>query len=216
MNRLAILGASGHGKVVADTAECCGWKVIEFFDDAWPQTVHNGVWNVVGDTALLKSVLHTYDGVLVAIGNNRIRQRKLRELEEAGAPICTIVHPGATVSRYALLESGVVIFAASVVNADARIGPGVILNTGCSVDHDCVLGAGVHVSPGARLAGGVRVGDLSWIGIGASVRQLVQIGGQVTVGAGAVVVSDVADLLTVAGVPARVLSQKNAPFSPVQ
>lgn len=210
MNRLAILGASGHGKVVADTAELCGWQVIDFFDDAWPQTVRNGAWNVVGDTALLKSRLHTYDGVVVAIGNNRIRHRKLLELAEAGAPLCTLVHPAATVSCYAFVESGAVIFAGAVVNADARIGLGAILNTGCSVDHDCVLGAGVHVSPGARLAGGVRVGDLSWIGIGASVRQLVQIGGQVTVGAGAVVVSDVADQLTVTGVPAKALSERSA------
>src|SRR5690606_24126355 len=36
MIRLAILGASGHGKVVADCAELCGWSVVEFFDDAWP------------------------------------------------------------------------------------------------------------------------------------------------------------------------------------
>lgn len=210
MNRLAILGASGHGKVVADTAECCGWQVIEFFDDAWPQTTRNGAWNVVGDTVLLKAALHTYDGVLVAIGNNHIRHRKLLELEEEGARICSLVHPAATVSRYALLESGSVVFAGVVVNADARIGMGAILNTGCSIDHDCVLGASVHVSPGARLAGGVRIGDLSWIGIGASVRQLVQVGSQVTVGAGTVVISDVSDLLTVAGVPARILPAKCA------
>jgi len=210
VNRLAILGASGHGKVVADTAECCGWQVIEFFDDAWPQTTRNGAWNVVGDTVLLKAALHTYDGVLVAIGNNHIRHRKLLELEEEGARICSLVHPAATVSRYALLESGSVVFAGVVVNADARIGMGAILNTGCSIDHDCVLGASVHVSPGARLAGGVRIGDLSWIGIGASVRQLVQVGSQVTVGAGTVVISDVSDLLTVAGVPARILPAKCA------
>ncbi|WP_277374441.1 acetyltransferase [Pseudomonas sp. AA-38] len=210
MNRLAILGASGHGKVVADTAERCGWQVIEFFDDAWPQTTRNGVWSVVGDTASLKGVLHTYDGVLVAIGNNHIRYRKLLELEEAGARLCTLIDPAATVSRYASLEAGSVIFAGVVVNANARIGLGAILNTGCSVDHDCVLGAAVHISPGARLAGGVRVGDLSWVGIGASVRQLVQIGRQVMVGAGAAVVSDVADLLTVAGVPARILPEKSA------
>lgn len=208
MKRLAILGASGHGKVVADTAECCGWQAIDFFDDAWPQVGSIGPWPVVGDTALLRSSLQSYSGVLVAIGNNYVRHRKLLELEKAGARLCCLVHPAATVSRYALLERGSVVFAGVVVNADAQIGLGAILNTGCSIDHDCMLGAGVHVSPGARLAGGVRVGDLSWIGIGASVRQLVQIGRQVTVGAGAVVVSDVADLLTVVGVPARVLSKK--------
>lgn len=210
MRRLAIVGASGHGKVVADTAERCGWQSIEFYDDAWPNTLSNGAWSVVGDTAKLKCVLDTYDGVIVAIGNNHIRYRKLLELEEAGGRLCSLVDPAATVSRYALIETGSVVFAGVVVNADARVGMGAILNTGCSVDHDCVLGAGVHVSPGAHLAGGVRVGDLSWIGIGASVRQLVQIGKQVTVGASAAVVADVADMLTVAGVPASRLSAKTA------
>lgn len=209
MNRLAILGASGHGKVVADTAERCGWQIVEFFDDAWPQTTRNGVWNVVGDTASLKDASHTYDGVLVAIGNNRIRHRKLLDLQQVGARLCTLIDPGATVSRYAVLEAGTVVFAGVVVNAHARIGLGAILNTGCSVDHDCVLGAAVHISPGARLAGGVRVGDLSWVGIGASVRQLVEIGRQATVGAGSAVVSDIADSLTVAGVPARILPEKS-------
>ncbi len=210
MSRLAILGASGHGKVVADAAECCGWQVVDFFDDAWPRVVSNGAWQVVGDTAMLKSSLQHYDGVLVAIGNNAVRYRKMLELEELGGRLCSILHPAATISRHAVIDKGVVILAGAVVNAGADIGPGVILNTSCSVDHDCVLGACVHISPGARLAGGVKVGDLSWIGIGASVRQLINIGRHVTVGAGGVVVSDVADSLTVIGVPAKKISNKNA------
>lgn len=210
MKRLAVLGASGHGKVVADTAECCGWQTIEFFDDAWPERQHNGSWAVVGDTAALHERLQMFDGVVVAIGNNVIRYSKLLELEAAGACLCSLVHPAATVSRYAVLEKGTVVFAQAVVNADVHIGLGSILNTGCSVDHDCVLGAAVHISPGARLAGGVSVGDLSWVGIGASVRQLVRIGAQVVVGAGAAVTTDVADALTVVGVPARALANRQA------
>lgn len=210
MSKLAILGASGHGKVVADTAECCGWQTIDFFDDAWPGLKANGAWQVVGDTAALRERLQEYDGVAVAIGNNLVRYNKLRELEDAGARLCSLVHPAATVSRHALIERGSVVFAGAVVNADARIGLGAILNTGCSVDHDCELGAAVHISPGARLAGGVKVGNLSWVGIGASVRQLVRIGSQVTVGAGAAVVADIQDRLTVVGVPAQAVPQKKA------
>lgn len=211
MKRLAILGASGHGKVVADTAECCGWQIIEFFDDAWPKLQHNGPWAVVGNTAALKEHLDRFDGVIVAIGDNAVRYSKLLELQASGARLCNLVHPAATVSRYALLENGTVVFAQAVINADVRIGPGSILNTGCSVDHDCVLGAAVHISPGTRLAGGVSVGDLSWVGIGASVRQLVRIGAQVIVGASAAVTNDVADGLTVVGVPARVLVREQRP-----
>lgn len=204
MKRLAILGASGHGKVVADTAEYYDWQV-EFFDDAWPEQQRNGAWPVVGDTMALLVGLERFDGILVAIGDNRIRRSKLLELQAAGARLITLIHPSASLSRHACLGIGSVVLAGVVVNADVRIGLGAILNTGCSVDHDCLLGEVVHVSPGARLAGGVRVGDLSWIGIGASVRQLVRIGGGVMVGAGAVVIADVPDGVTVAGVPARVL-----------
>ena len=201
--KLAVLGASGHGKVVADTAECCGWRTVEFFDDAWPGVQANAAWSVVGDTAALMGRLADFDGVVVAIGNNRIRHTKLLELRAAGACLITLVHPAAIVSRYAVIGEGTVIFAGAVVNAEARINLGCILNTGCSIDHDCLLGDAVHISPGARLAGAVQVGDLSWIGIGASVRQLVHIGERVMVGAGSAVVSDIPSDVTVAGVPAK-------------
>jgi len=203
VRRLAILGASGHGKVVADTAECCGWLAIEFFDDAWPGLKKNGVWPVVGGTRDLIKQLTDFDGVVVAIGNNSVRHDKLVELRTRGARLATLIHPAASVSRYAAIGEGTVVFAGAVVNAGAFVGLGGILNTSCSIDHDCVLGESVHISPGVRLAGGVQVGDLSWVGIGASVRQLICIGRHAMVGAGSVVVSDIPDDVTVAGVPAK-------------
>ena len=203
MKKLAILGASGHGKVVADTAECCGWQSVEFFDDAWPSIQKNGVWPIVGDTIALLKKLADFDGVLVAIGNNRIRYAKLLELQTMGGRLVTLVHPAAVVSRYAEIAEGTGVFAGAVVNAGTIIKPGAILNTGCSVDHDCVLGNAVHISPGARLAGGVCVGDESWVGIGSSVRQLINIGQSVVVGAGSAVVSDIPNDMVVAGVPAK-------------
>ncbi len=200
-----MLGASGHGKVVADTAQCCGWDQVDFFDDAWPGRAYNGGWRVVGDSAALHARVGQYEGVIVAIGNNAVRHAKLEALGSLGATLVSLVHPMACVSRYAIIGVGSVVFAGVVVNADARVGSGAILNTGCSVDHDCVLGSAVHVSPGARLAGAVRVGDRSWVGIGACVRQLISLGSDVVVGAGAAVVSDVPDGLCVVGVPAKTL-----------
>lgn len=210
MNSLAILGASGHGRVLADMAECCGWQSIVFFDDT-PGLKHSGAWPIVGNSNDLRMRAGDFDGVIVAIGDNIIRHTKLLELQIAGAHLATLIHPSANVSRYAHIDVGCAICAGAVVSAYARIGPGSILNTRCSVDHDCVLGAAVHISPGASLAGNVQVGDLTWIGIGASVRQLIQIGSAVTIGAGAAVVSDIADQATVIGVPARPLIRHNAP-----
>jgi sugar O-acyltransferase (sialic acid O-acetyltransferase NeuD family) len=206
VKRLAILGAGGHAKVVADTAECCGWDFIEIFDDNWPAIQFMDHWPVVGDTKALSERLKEFDGVIVAIGNNEIRCTKLTDLVNAGAILVTLIHPSAIISRYATVGKGVVAFAGVVVNTGATIGEGTILNTGCSIDHDCMLSECVHVSPGARLAGAVSVGRVSWIGIGSSVKQSIRIGSGVKVGAGAAVVNDIDDGMTVVGVPAKALS----------
>ncbi len=203
MERLAILGASGHGKVVADIAECCGWKHVDFFDDAWPDFSVNGSWQVVGNSEVLLEQLSGYDGVIVGIGNNEVRHQKLQLLAAMDVNLVSLIHPAAVISRYASVGAGSVIMAGVAVNVDVTMGCGVILNTGCSIDHDCVLGDSVHVSPGARLAGNVCIGDKSWVGIGAVVRQSVVIGENVMVGAGAAVVSDLPDGVTALGVPAK-------------
>ena len=199
MKRLAVLGASGHGAVVADAALASGWDAVSFFDDGFPSVSAIGPWRVEGLTADLLS--GRWDGVVVAIGDNRTRLEKLGQL--AGAPIVSVTHPAAVISPLAVIGRGSVVFAGVVINPLARLGEGCIVNTSSSIDHDCVLGDGVHVSPGAHLGGLVRVGAGTWIGLGAAVRHGITIGANVMVGAGAVVVADVPDGQVVTGVPAK-------------
>lgn len=205
MRRLALLGASGHGKVVADAALTGGWDTVEFFDDAWQQRPQNGPWLVMGDSDALLARLHEFQGVIVTIGDCAVRLKKHRALQAAGAPLATVVHPAAVVSRYAILEVGTVVLAGAVVNIDAIVGQAGIINTGATVDHDCRLGDAVHICPGAHLSGNVQVGQGTWVGVGAAVKQGIVIGERVMIGAGAVVVQAVDDGLTVVGNPAAPL-----------
>jgi sugar O-acyltransferase (sialic acid O-acetyltransferase NeuD family) len=209
--RLAIFGASGHGKVVADAALAAGWQDVLFFDDAWPSLSRVDPWYVGGDMQLLFSSAGDFDGVIVAIGNCEIRAEKHQALLSRGVRLTTIVHPRSWVSPYASLGMGCVVMAGAIVNAGACIGNAAIVNTGATVDHDCVLEDAVHISPGAHLAGNVHVGSMSWIGIGAAVRQGIVIGSRAMVGAGAVVVKPVPDGVTVVGNPASPM--KRAPAS---
>lgn len=202
MRRLALLGASGHGKVVADAALNGGWDSVEFFDDEWPQRLSNGPWSVTGDSPALTARLNEFEGVIVSIGDCALRWGKHQALRAAGAPLVTVVHPAATVSKHAILGVGSVVMAGAILHIGTVMGQAGIINTGATVDHDCRLGDAVHICPGAHLSGNVQVGNGSWVGVGAAIKQGIVIGERVIVGAGAVVVRPVPDGLTVAGNPA--------------
>jgi sugar O-acyltransferase (sialic acid O-acetyltransferase NeuD family) len=205
MNKLAILGASGHGKVVADIALVAGWAEIFFFDDAWPSVISNGIWDVIGNTSALLESLDDFDGVIVAIGDCNTRWKKQQIISSSGGQLISLIHPTAIISSCAKIGVGVAIMASAVVNVEAVVGDGCIINSGAIIEHDSVLGNAVHVSPGAVLSGSTIVGERSLIGVGAVTRQGVLIGDGVTVGAGAVVLGQVQAGLTVVGCPASQL-----------
>ncbi|MCC7464246.1 MAG: acetyltransferase [Gammaproteobacteria bacterium] len=201
---LLIIGAGGHGKVVADAAlEMGQWSRIAFVDDRADEMQSVAGLSVIARIAQIQSLRAQWRDAVVAIGNAALRLDLLRILAGVGFGLPAVVHPGAIVSRWATIGSGSVAFAQSAVNAGAVVGDGCIINTGATVDHDCRLGDGVHVCPGAHLAGDVIVGCRSWIGIGAIVRQSLSIGSDAVIGAGSVVVRPIADGATALGVPAR-------------
>tara|TARA_R110002124_G_scaffold282450_1_gene457602 strand:+ start:21574 stop:22164 length:591 start_codon:yes stop_codon:yes gene_type:complete len=194
LNTIGIIGAGGHGKVVADTAHAAGWRTIVFFDQSWPERQSNGLWPIIGKDP-------EGAALFCAVGRNATRAALFETYMLQDSPL--LAHPSAILSPSAVIGAGTLVVAGVIVNAETRIGHGVILNTGCSVDHECQIADFVHVSPGARLAGGVRVGARSWIGIGAVVREGVCIGQDVMVAAGAAVITDLPDGARVGGVPAH-------------
>ncbi len=197
MNRLIIIGAGGHGKVVAETAEACGYSDVVFVDQDWPTRQQIGHWSIIGQPGSITTPAMMF----CAVGHNATREQLFKHYGLEQSPV--LIHPAAVLSPSARLGAGTLVVAGAIVNADTTVGCGTILNTGCSVDHDCVLGAFTHISPGARLAGDVTIGTRSWIGIGAVVKEGVTIGCGVIVGAGAAVICDIEDGAMVSGVPAR-------------
>ncbi|BAC93126.1 putative acetyltransferase [Vibrio vulnificus YJ016] len=200
----AILGASGHGKVVAEIAELNGYSEIHFYDDRWPELHNIEHWNVVGDSEALLASVQQYACVAVAIGNNAIRLNKHKQLLEVGARMPSLVHPRAVISGYATIAEGCVVMANAVVNPFAVLGQTCIVNTGAVVEHDCLLADGVHLSPNSAIAGSTQLGECAWLGIGAVTRQLVSVGAGATIGAGATVIGNVAANTVVMGTPAKI------------
>lgn len=195
MKKLVIIGASGHGKVIADIAVRNGYDEIVFLDDN--DTIKECAgFPVVGKTNEANNI---EGDKMVAIGNAKIRERIQGEL----ANIAILIHPAAVISRKVKIGEGTVIMAGAVINSDAFIGKGCIINTGASVDHDCKIADFVHVSVGAHVAGTCSIGKRTWIGAGATVINNINICGDCIIGAGAVVVKNIEKQGTYIGVPAR-------------
>lgn len=194
MNRLIIVGASGHGKVIADIAVKNGYREIAFLDDNRAIRECAG-FPVIGKTAEITQL----DGdKIIAIGNPVIRERIQNTIQTV-----ILVHPDAAVSRRVLLGEGMVAMAGAVINSDTVIGKGCIINTGASVDHDCILEDFVHIAVGAHVAGTCRIGLRTWIGAGATVSNNISICSDCVIGAGSVVVRDIVESGTYVGCPAK-------------
>lgn len=197
--KIAIIGASGHGKVVADIASLNGYNDIVFLDD--DETITScGDYFVVGNS---KDAVSIGCDVFVAIGNEKVRKRILNELINKSVSIPTLVHPNAVVAEHVALGVGTVIMAGAVINPYSYIGNGAIINTCASIDHDCRIGDYVHVAVGAHVCGTVIIGDMSWIGAGSTVINNINICPNVVIGAGAVVVDSIQEAGIYLGMPAR-------------
>ena len=201
-DKLIIIGASGHGKVVADIAiKMNKWQSIAFLDDEESIKTSMGL-EVIGKTADAFTYKDEAD-FFVAIGNNAIREKVQEKLIEEGLNLVSLIHPSAIIGTGVEIDVGTVVMAGVVINSSTKIGKGCIINTSSSLDHDNVIEDYVHISPGARTAGSVGIGKGTWLGIGSVVSNNVNICSDCKVGAGSVVVKDITEPGTYVGVPVR-------------
>jgi len=200
--KLLIIGASGHGKVVADIAiKINKWQSIAFLDDDEFIKTSMGL-EVTGKTADAFIYKDEAD-FFVAIGSNATREKIQEKLTNEGLNVVSLIHPSVVIGTDVEIGIGSVVMAGVVVNSSTRIGKGCIINTSSSLDHDNVIEDYVHISPGVRTAGSVEIGKRTWLGIGSVVSNSVIICSSCKVGAGAVVVKDITEPGTYVGVPVR-------------
>lgn len=202
MNRLIIIGASGHGKVVADIAQKNGYKEIFFLDD------NNLVKECLGYPVIGKSSdLDKYSGYdcFIAIGNAIAREKLYIDIKGSVNNLVTLIHPNATIANAVKVGNGTVVMAGAVVNSGTTIGNCCIINTGATVDHDNFIDDFTHISVGVHIAGTVKIGKCTWIGIGSTVINNINICANCFIGAGAVVVKDIKEAGIYVGVPAKLM-----------
>ena len=202
MRDIYIIGAGGHGKVVLDIInKTRQYQAAAFLDD--DLSLHNETINGLKVLGSSKEALDDDNAVIIAVGNNKIREKLFNSMKSNDLEIINAVHPDAVINSFVSIGRGLVIAAGVVINSNSVIEDNVIVNTSVTVDHDCKIDKHVHLSPGVNLGGNVTVQQGAHIGIGATVLPGINVGENSIVGAGAVVTKDVPDNVIVVGVPAR-------------
>ncbi|MEG1256976.1 NeuD/PglB/VioB family sugar acetyltransferase [Clostridium sp.] len=170
MGDLLIVGAGGHGRVVAEAAELMGlWENIGFLDD---RIDTNMVLNhrIIGKLNDYERFADQYDYAIICIGDNEKRLELIEKVLKAGYKVPVIIHPKSSVSKYSFIKEGTVILAGAVVNTNASIGRGCIVNINSCIDHDSTLEHGVHICSGAVVRSMCSIGRLSYIRAGACIK----------------------------------------------
>ncbi|MRI86508.1 acetyltransferase [Aerococcaceae bacterium WS4759] len=201
-DKLIIIGASGHGKVIADIAiKMNKWQTIAFLDDDESIKASMGL-EIIGKTADAFTYKDEAD-FFVAIGTNATREKVQEKLIAQGINVISLIHPDSVIGTDVEIGIGTAVMAGVVINSSSRIGKGCIINTCSSVDHDNIIEDYVHISPGVRTAGNVGIGKVTWLGISSVINNNINICSGCKVGAGAVVVKDITEPGTYVGVPVR-------------
>lgn len=150
--KIVIIGAGGHGKVVADAIIAQNeYELIGFVDATLPigEKIIND-FCVVEQQNQINQLKGIADVFIVAVGNNIIRKNVYNLAIQTLQP-STVIHPSSIIGSEVSIAEGSVVLANTVINASSTIGKNTIVNAGTIVDHDCIIGDNIHLSIGTMV-----------------------------------------------------------------
>lgn len=211
MKDLVIIGAGNVGTHIAHNYAQYGlnYKLIGFLDDdPSKQGLEIAGHKVIGT---VDRVFELGD-VAVVIGIAFPRQK--RQVYEKLAAKASFEYPSlisakAWVSEGVKIGRGSIVYPGASVNYGSEVGDFSVVNMNCALGHNTTMDAYVALAPGVNLAGFTHVEEGADVGIGAATRQRVRIGKYAVVGGQSMLLDDVPAHSTVAGVPARLLADRD-------
>jgi len=206
MSGLIVVGASGLARealgVELILREHTPVHVLDDDERLWG-TVHGSAPVLGGPELVCELPDHA---VVVAVGRGTARRRLVRRLATHGVTrdrYTSIVHPRLLPSTDTRIGVGCLVLDGVVMTADVEVGDHVVAMPNVTLTHGDVVEDFVTLCAGVTLGGDVRVRSGAYLGMNSCVREGATVGRDATLGMGAVLLQDLPDGETWAGVPAR-------------
>ncbi len=209
--RVAILGAGGLGKVIAEAIRSRGEHEAAGFLDDRARSRFCEV-PILGKLAALRGLKRRgISGVTLALGDGflSLRLKLIAAIRAAGLEPVTAIHATAWVSPTARVGSGSYVGPLSVIHTDTHVGAFCVIWSGCVIEHDNRIGENAFLAPGVTTAGYTEIGRNAFLGAGATILRC-RVGHLATVGAASLVRNDVPARSVIMGIPARFVGRKTA------
>lgn len=183
------------------------WKVTGYVDCKEPDNglgikVGGQVITYLGDDDFLLQQKEQVN-VVICTGVPALREKIAKKLmQNPNIRFPNLILGDTRICEDVKMGIGCIISMDARISTNVSIGNFVFMNTGSMVCHDGCVEDFVTLSPDVKLAGNVKIGECSELGIGTKVIQGINIGKNVVAGAGSVIVKDIEEGHTIAGVPA--------------
>lgn len=162
MEKLLIVGAGGFGRVVSEFTrenyECF------FLDDG--KEINEDICGikVLGKTSDLKALRNEFHLMIVAIGDNHVREKLFENGRKLGYEFPNILGRNVYISPFAKVGIGCIFENNVCIQNGSKVGNGVILNPGVEIHHDSEVGNYSVIYTNSVIRTYAKVGNLVKIG----------------------------------------------------
>ena len=214
MEKVVIIGASGHGIVIADILKASpDFEVVGFIDSFKDQGTKVFDLEILGNEDSLVRLNQEFgiQSGIIGIGDNHTR-KQISDKILAAIPsfrFINAIHKSAVIADSVRLGSGIAIMGGTVINPGACLEDHIIVNTKASIGHHSIIKNFASIAPGVTIGGNVSLGTGSGLSIGTIVANNIAIGDNSLVGAGSLVLRDLPDHVFAYGSPAKTVGRRN-------
>lgn len=205
MKKVIIVGAGGHAAEIDDyigfynereNRQSETYDIIGFLDDN-PKSYEAYAFTAPYLGSIKTHEIQVEVHYLIAIANITYRKPVIESLKAKGAVFTSFIHPSATISKSAVLGSGLIIAPNVNIGPNVQIGDFNMINSRASIGHDSVIGDYNFITPNVCFSGFTKIGNENMFGINSATIPAITVGSNNKIAAGMVLDKNIEDNTTV-------------------